>query len=1220
MAKRTAKKNAPTSAPSTRRATPSPKRSLSDTQALTAVPVHPASVYQTHLYNTYEATQRGIRPIRKLLVANRSEIAIRVFRACNEMGIVTVGIYSEEDKLALHRYKCDEAYQIGAGKGPITAYLGMDEIIQLALDKGVDAIHPGYGFLSENSEFASKVIAAGLIWVGPDPDVMGKVSDKVSARKLAMKLGLPVIPGTPGPVESLDHALKFARQCGYPVMIKASHGGGGRGIRVVNNDAELKELLPLAQREALNSFGSDECFIEKRVIKPKHLEVQILGDRHGNVIHLYERDCSIQRRHQKVIEFAPSLALNTEQRLRLCAMAVKFAKAAGYQNAGTVEFLMDPVTGEIYLIEMNTRIQVEHTVTEMVTGVDLVQAQIRVAEGYRLSDAQTRVPAQNEVRLDGFAIQARITTENPAKNFAPDYGRMTTYRSAAGFGIRLDGGTAFGGAVITPYYDSLLVKTTSFGHDFVEAAARLNRALSEFRIRGLSSNIPFLQNVLRHPDFLAGRCDTGFIEAHPDLFTWREPRDRANKLLNFLAEITVNGNPIVGEGLKAPVHAVTPVVPASPRESSSPRLKASDFCAPGIPAGTKQILEREGPEALAKWARSQKKLLVTDTTFRDAHQSLLATRMRSHDMLAIADYYARNCSDLFSLEMWGGATFDTAMRFLKECPWERLVRLREKIPNILFQMLVRGSSAVGYTNYPDNVVREFIRESAQAGMDIFRIFDCLNWLPGLEIAIDAVLKTDAICEAAICYTADVNDPSRPKYDLKYYVTMAKELVKRGTHIIGIKDMAGLCKPYAADKLVRALRDEVGVPVHFHTHDTCGTQGAAILKATEAGVDVADAAIASMSGLTSQPNLNTLVAQLRGGPRDTKLDLDSLNRIGDYFENVRKYYYPFESDMKAGTAEVYEHEMPGGQYTNLQQQAQSLGLEDRWEEIKREYRAVNFLFGDIVKVTPSSKVVGDMALFLVTNRLKSEDVLEKGKHLSFPESVVQFFQGHIGFPPGGFDPKLQAVILKDKKPLKKRAGALLEPVDLGGLQKKLASSFGPEISPRDALSAALYDKVFNDFAASRKQYGDPSPIPTKNFLFGMEIGEEIKVEIEAGKTLIVKLVSIANPAPDGTRKVYFELNGMPREAVIKDKLAKTVNTAKQKADSGNAHHVGAGMPGLVAEVKVSKGSEVKKNDVLLILEAMKMQVNVAAPKDGVIKDVPVKKGDIVEAGDLMVVFE
>ncbi|HYF48175.1 MAG TPA: pyruvate carboxylase [Planctomycetota bacterium] len=1168
---------------------------------------HPASVYQTHLMQTDQARGRGIRPIRKLLVANRSEIAIRVFRACNEMGIHTVGIYSNEDKLALHRYKCDEAYLIGEGKGPVAAYLGKEEIVKLALDKGVDAIHPGYGFLSENAEFARQVIDAGLIWVGPDPSVMGKVSDKVSARKLAMSLDLPVVPGTKEPVKNVDEALKFARNVGYPVMVKAAHGGGGRGIRAVANDAEMRDLLPLAQREALTAFGSDECFIEKRVVNPKHLEVQILGDRHGNVIHLFERDCSIQRRHQKVIEFAPSLALNNQQRHRLCDMAVKFARAAGYQNAGTVEFLMDPVSKEIYLIEMNTRIQVEHTVTEMVTGVDLVQAQIRIAEGYKLNDPQTRVPRQDEISLRGYAIQCRITTENPAKSFTPDYGRIGTYRSAAGFGIRLDAGTAFTGALITPYYDSLLVKVSSFGREFLESAARMHRALSEFRIRGLANNVPFLQNVLRHPDFLAGRCDTGFIDSHPELFKWREPRDRANKLLNFLAEVTVNGNSIVPEGMKAPKHI---------RGTPAPTVRE----AKQIPDGTRQILEREGPEGLSKWARSQKRLLVTDTTFRDAHQSLLATRMRSHDMLAVADFYARNCSGLFSMEMWGGATFDTAMRFLKEDPWDRLVQLRQKIPNILFQMLVRGSSAVGYTNYPDNVVKEFIKESAQAGMDIFRIFDALNWLPGMQVAIDAALKSGRICEAAICYTGDINDPTRSKYDLKYYVNMAKELVKRGTHILGIKDMAGLCKPYAAAKLVKALREEVGVPVHFHTHDTSGTQATAIAKAADAGVDIADMAVASMSGLTSQPNLNSIVAFMRDSDRDTGLDVESFNKIADYFEDVRKYYYPFESDMKAGTAEVWYHEMPGGQYTNLQQQAQSMGLESQWEEIKRQYRAVNFLFGDIVKVTPSSKIVGDMALFLVSNRLKAEDVLEKGKHISFPESVVQFFEGHIGFPPGGFDKKLQKVILKDRKPLTKRAGATLKPVDFDALRENLDKKFQAEITHRDAISAALYDKVFDEFAANRDKFADVSPIPTKNFLYGMDVDEEIAVEIEPGKTLIVKLISVAAPGPDGTRKVYFELNGSPRDTTVRDKKAKTTQKVKQKAEAGNLHHVGATMPGLIADVKVSKGSEVKKGDILMVLEAMKMQVNVAAPKDGIIREVPMAKGNIVESGDLLVVFE
>jgi len=1192
-------------------------------QSRVALLSHPVLAAHTEL-STAELKRRGLRPIKRLLVANRSEIAIRVFRACTEMGIGTVGIYSQEDKLALHRYKCDEAYLMGAGKGPVAAYLGMEEIIHLANEKHVDAIHPGYGFLSENADFAEKVIRAGLLWVGPKPEQMRKVSDKVSARKLAVKLGLPVIPGTADPVRDAQEAAHVAREFGYPVMVKASHGGGGRGIRLVKNDAEMKELFPLAQAEALTAFGKSECYIEKCILQPKHLEVQILGDAHGNVRHLFERDCSIQRRHQKVIEFAPSLALNESRRQELCGMAVRFAQAANYENAGTVEFLMDP-QGQLYLIEMNSRIQVEHTVTEMITGVDLVQAQIRIAEGYKLSDPQVRVPPQDELRHHGFAIQCRITTENPAKNFAPDYGRIGTYRSAAGFGLRLDGGTAFGGALITPYYDSLLVKVTTLGTDYVEAAARMFRGLSEFRIRGLATNIPFLMNVVRHPTFLEGKCNTGFIAAHPELFQWREPRDRANKILRFLAEITVNGNPIVAEGLKAPAHVKPPLapvwLPGVTREQDPHVLRSKEHVAghKSIPAGTKQILEARGPVGLAQWVLAQKRLLVTDTTFRDAHQSLLATRMRSYDMLAVADYYAHACSGLFSLEMWGGATFDCAMRFLKEDPWERLVQLRTKIPNILLQMLVRGSSAVGYTNYPDNVVKAFIKESAQAGMDVFRIFDALNWVPGMEVAIDAALESGKVCEAAICYTGDLFDTTRSKYDLKYYVKLAKELEKRGTHILGIKDMAGLCKPYAAAQLVKALRDEIGIPIHFHTHDTSGVQAAAVLKASEAHVHIADLAMASMSGLTSQPNLNSLVAVLRDSPRDTGLDLVACNRIADYFETVRKFYYPFESDMRAGTAEVWYHEMPGGQYTNLQAQAASMGLENKWEEIKKQYRAVNFLFGDIVKVTPSSKIVGDLALFLVSNNLTAKDVLTKGQHLSFPESVIQFFQGHIGFPPGGFDKKLQHIILKNRKPLSQRAGKLLKPVKLHALRQKLSQLFSTEVSERDAIAAALYDKVFDEFAAARDKFGDVSPVPTKNFLFGMELEEEILVEIEPGKTLIIKLLNLSPPAKDGTRKVYFELNGSPRDISVRDQSAKATVQERAKAEQGNLHHLGASLPGIVADVKVSKGTEVKPGEVLLVLEAMKMQVNVTAPGSRVVAQVPVQKGDTVEAGDLLVVF-
>jgi len=1168
---------------------------------------HRASVFQRAARSEDELSRRGIRPIRRLLVANRSEIAIRVFRACNELGVETIGVYSAEDRLALHRYKCDEAYQIGAGKGPVAAYLGMDEIVALAVEKKADAVHPGYGFLSENPDFAEKVERAGLIWVGPPPAVMRKVSSKLSSRALAKSLGIPVIPGTDGPVPNVEEARAFAAASGYPIMIKAARGGGGRGIRIADDEAALVRLFPLAREEALLAFGSDEVFLERRLLSPKHLEVQVLGDAHGGLIHLYERDCSVQRRHQKVIETAPGF-LSDAERAGLCDMAVRFAREAGYRNAGTVEFLRDR-SGDTFLIEMNARIQVEHTVTEMVTGVDLVQAQIRVAEGYALGDSDARLPSQDQVRLNGAAVQCRITTENPLKGFAPDYGRITTFREGAGFGIRLDGGTAFAGAVITPYYDSLLVKVSAHGRDHVEAAARAHRALDEFRIRGVSTNGRFIMNVLAHPTFLSGGCDTGFIEANPELFTWKEPRDRATRLLAFLADVTVNGNPIVPEGARPPEPARTPAAPRPTPEERKARA---------LPSGARAILFREGPQGLARWAREEKRLLVTDTTFRDAHQSLLATRLRTHDMLSVADVYAKRLAGLFSLEMWGGATFDTALRFLKEDPWARLAELRTRIPNILFQMLLRGGSAVGYASYPDGLVRDFVRESAMAGIDIFRVFDALNWVPGMEVAIDAVLESGKVCEAAICYTGDLFDERRPKYDLRYYVALAKDLASRGVHFIAVKDMAGLLKPYAAARLVTALREETGLPVALHTHETAGAQAATIIKAAEAGADIVDLAVASMSGLTSQPNMNALVAAMEDHPeRRTGLDRATLDQVSAYFADVRRLYRPFESDTRAGDPELYAHEMPGGQVTNLREQARSLGLEPRWEEVKRLYRDVNFLFGDIVKVTPSSKVVGDMALFLASNNLRAEDVTTRGKHLSFPESVVQLLEGRIGFPPGGFDPELTSVVLRGRAPLTERAGKGMAPIDLEALRETLAARHGPSIDARDALSSALFGKVFDEFAEARLKWGDISKVPTASFLYGMAVDEEVQVDIEAGKTLIVKLVSIGEPAQDGMRKVYFELNGTPREVVVKDRRAKAVRAERRRADAANPRHVGAGMPGLVAELKAATGLEVKAGEVLLVLEAMKMQVNVAAPADGIVRAVAVARGDVVEAGDLLV---
>jgi pyruvate carboxylase len=1168
---------------------------------------HPGAAFQRAARAEDELSRRGIRPIRRLLVANRSEIAIRVFRAANELGIRTIGVYSAEDRLALHRYKCDEAYLLGRERGPVGAYLAMDEIVALALEKRADAVHPGYGFLSENPDFAEKVTAAGLIWIGPPPAVMRKVSSKVTARALARSLGIPVVPGSEGPVGSLDDALVFAAAAGFPVMVKAARGGGGRGIRVAEDERALREVYPLARKEAAAAFGSDEVFLERRLLAPKHLEVQVLGDRHGGLVHLFERDCSVQRRHQKVVEVAPS-GLPAEERARLCDHAVRFARAAGYENAGTVEFLRDR-SGETFLIEMNARIQVEHTVTEAVTGVDLVQAQIRVAEGYRIGDDDARLPRQEGVRLAGAAVQCRITTENPLRGFAPDYGRITTFREAAGMGVRLDAGTAFVGAVIVPYYDSLLVKVTAHGRDLVEAAARAHRALDEFRVRGVATNGRFLMNVLGHPTFLAGACDTGFIEANPDLFSWREPRDRATRLLAFLGDVTVNGNPIVPEGARPPEGARVP---------AAPRLTPEERKARGFPSGTRAVLGREGPAGLARWAREQKRLLVTDTTFRDAHQSLLATRMRTFDMVAVADVYARKLPQLFSLEMWGGATFDAALRFLSEDPWARIAELRSRIPNILFQMLVRGGSAVGYASYPDDLVRAFIREAAVAGIDVFRIFDSLNWVPGMDVAIEAALESGKVCEAAICYTADLHDARRPKYDLAYYVSLAKELARRGVHFLAVKDMAGLCKPYAAAALVEALREETGLPVHFHTHDTAGGQAAAIVKAAEAGADVVDLAIGSMSGLTSQPSMNALVAAMQdAGERATGLDLETLNRVSSYFEDVRRLYRPFESDMRAGDAEVYAHEMPGGQVTNLRAQARSLGLEHRFDDVKRLYRDVNFLLGDIVKVTPSSKVVGDMALFLASNGLEAADVLARGRHLSFPESVVQLLEGRIGLPPGGFDPALVDVVLKGRAPLTERAGKSLPPVDLDALEADLRARYGPEADRKDALSAALFGKVFDDFAAARARWGDVSKVPTRSFLYGMAVDEEILVDIEPGKTLIVKLVSVGEPQEDGTRKVYFELNGSPREVVVRDRRAKATRPARRKADPANPRQVGAGMPGLVAELRCGLGVEVRAGEPLLVLEAMKMQVNVAAPIAGVVRALGVAKGDVVDAGDLLV---
>jgi pyruvate carboxylase len=1142
------------------------------------------------------------RPFRKLIVANRGEIAIRVFRAATELGVSTVAIFSEEDKLSLHRYKADESYQVGRGKGPVAAYLAVDEIVDLAKSIGVDALHPGYGFLSERAELAEACQAAGIAFVGPPPSVLRKAGDKVEARKIAVALGIPVIPGTREPVANLDEALKAARALGFPVMVKAAHGGGGRGIRACRDAQELRDAFALAQREAQQAFGSGELFIEKTLIEPRHLEVQVLADHHGSFIHLFERDCSIQRRHQKVIEIAPASNVSPALRARLCDMALELARELEYRNAGTVEFLVD-ASESPYFLEINPRVQVEHTVTEVVTGIDIVQAQICIAAGWRLDDPLPAIPPQDKITTRGHAIQCRITTENPAHGFSPEYGKITTYRSAVGFGVRLDAGSAFTGAVVTPYYDSLLVKVTSWGNDLQGACRRMLRTLAEFRVRGLSTNIPFLANVIGHPEFQAGRSHVGFIDSHPELFRFPKRRDRATKLIRFLGEIKVHGNPIAGKGLEAP-RGVQPVVPSF--SASEP-----------IPSGTRQLLEERGPEGFARWMSREKRLLITDTTFRDAHQSLLATRMRTLDLLRVARAYAHLVPDLFSMEMWGGATFDTAMRFLREDPWERLAALREAVPNILLQMLIRGANAVGYSNYPPNVVRAFIQEAAGAGIDLFRIFDSLNYVPAMTTAIAAVRGAGRLAEAAICYTGDILDPRRQRYSLKYYVGLAKELERRGAHILGIKDMAGLCKPYAAGLLVKELKREVGIPIHFHTHDTSGIQAASILKACEAGVDAVDLAIASMSGCTSQVNLNSMVAVLQSQPRSPGLDLASLNQISDYFEEVRKWYYPFESELRAGTSEVYEHEMPGGQYSNLKQQAAALGLAGKWSEVKRAYSQANLLLGDLVKVTPSSKIVGDFALFMVSNNLTPEDILSGNGSLSFPDSVIGFFEGKIGKPPFGFPARLRRIVLRGKRPA---AAGRPRPIDLARTARELSQKIHREPSRRELLSYLMYPQVFLEYDRERNSYSDVEVVPTKAFLFGPEIAEEIEVDIETGKRVILKLLSVGEPGPDGIRKLVFEVNGVPREIEIEDRKFTKKVVSRRKATPGDLHQLAATLQGVVAEVRAAPRKAVAEGEVLLLIEAMKMQVSVTAPFARVVKEVFVEKGARVEPGDLLLTFE
>ena len=1150
--------------------------------------------------------------MQKLLVANRSEIAIRIFRAATELGLGTVAVYTFEDRFSLHRFKADEAYLIGPAEGgaPVKGYLDILALIAIAKAHGADAIHPGYGFLAENADLSRACQENGITFVGPTPELLAEFGDKTAAKRLAKQANVPTLPGTEHGLSDPKQISAAAKEIGFPIIVKASFGGGGRGMRVVKSAGELMPLLEEAQREAGAAFGRGEVFVERFIGRAKHIEVQILGDQHGNLVHLWERDCSVQRRHQKVVEIAPSINLPLSLRQEICESAVRLCKAANYQNAGTVEFLLDLDRHEFFFIEVNPRIQVEHTVTEVVTGIDQVKSQILVAQGFKLHEAPLNIPPQEKIQTNGCAIQCRITTEDPENNFIPDYGRLTTYRSPGGFAVRLDGGNGFGGAVITPYFDSLLVKVTTWGATFQESILRMDRALREFRVRGVKTNIPFLENLLAHPQFVSGDANTTFIDNTPELFRFRARRDRATKILAYLGDVIINGRPDVKGKVVANREFPEPVVPAYKKGTPPP---------PGL---RNKLLEM-GPEKFCHWVREQKKLLFTDTTIRDAHQSLLATRVRTYDILNVADAVAHLVPDLFSLEMWGGATFDTSMRFLQEDPWDRLDQLRARIPNIPFQMLLRASNAVGYTNYPDNAVVEFTKAAGAHGIDVFRIFDSLNWAANMKVAIEAVRgQTSAICEAAICYTGDILDPKRTKYSLKYYVELARELVKMGTHVLGIKDMAGLCKPYAAYALVKALKEEVGVPIHFHTHDTSGINASTLLRAADAGVDVVDSALSSMSGMTSQPNLNSLVAALQHTERDSGLDLDALNRLSDYWEAVREHYYPFEEGMKAPTSEVYHHEMPGGQYTNLRQQAKSLGLDGRWRDIADAYAQVNQLFGDIVKVTPSSKVVGDLALFMVTNGLSAMDVLTPDRKLNFPRSVVEMMQGQLGQPEGGWPKVLQKIILDSAgaKAAKGRPGEKLPPVDFTAIKKKLEAETGHEVRDVDVLSYVMYPQVYLDYDKHLKLYDNTSVIPTSAFFYGLQSGEEISVEIEPGKVLILRYLTFGEPHEDGTRTVFFELNGQPREVNVPDRALEGNLHKQPKADPDDPAHIAAPMPGKVATVAVKKGQAVKEGERLLSIEAMKMETAVYSPRAAKIADVLVKPGAIVSARDLLIVLE
>ena len=1148
--------------------------------------------------------------ITKILVANRSEIAIRVFRAANELGIKTVAIWAEEDKLALHRFKADESYQIGRGPhlardlGPIESYLSIDEVIRVAKLSGADAIHPGYGLLSESPEFVDACHEAGIIFIGPTGDTMRRLGNKVAARNLAVEIGVPVVPATDPLPEDEAEIRRLADEIGYPVMLKASWGGGGRGMRAIRDPKDLIREVTEAKREAKAAFGKDEVYLEKLVERARHVESQILGDTHGNVVHLFERDCSVQRRNQKVVERAPAPYLNEAQRQELAGYSTKIAEATRYIGAGTVEYLMDMDTGKFYFIEVNPRIQVEHTVTEVVTGIDIVKAQIHILEGAAIGTPESGVPRQEDIRLNGHALQCRITTEDPEHNFIPDYGRITAYRVATGFGIRLDGGTAYSGAVITRFYDPLLEKVTAWAPNPDDAIDRMDRALREFRIRGVATNLTFLEAIISHPKFRGNSYTTRFIDTTPELFQQVKRQDRATKLLTYLADVTVNGHPEAKGRPKPKADAAKPVIP---------------YIDVPVKPGTKQKLDELGPKKFAEWVRGEKRVLMTDTTMRDGHQSLLATRVRTYDIARIAGTYAKALPELFSLECWGGATFDVSMRFLTEDPWERLAKVREGAPNLLLQMLLRGANGVGYKNYPDNVVKYFVRQAAKGGIDVFRVFDCLNWVDNMRVSMEAVAEENKICEAAICYTGDILNSARPKYDLKYYTALAADLEKAGAHMIAVKDMAGLLKPSAATVLFKALREATDLPIHFHTHDTSGIAAATVLAAVDAGADVVDAAMDAFSGNTSQPCLGSIVEALKGSERDPGLDPEWIRRISFYWEAVRNQYAAFESDLKGPASEVYLHEMPGGQFTNLKEQARSLGLETRWHQVAQAYADANQMFGDIVKVTPSSKVVGDMALMMVSQDLTVADVENPAKDIAFPESVVSMLKGDLGQPPGGWPKALQAKALKGEAPYTAVPGSLLPPADLAAERKAIETKLEREVSDFEFASYLMYPKVFTDYALAADTYGPVSVLPTPAYFYGLSASEELAPELEKGVSLVILHQAKSEPDEQAMVKVFFELNGQPRLIKVPDRNRAASSAVRRKADVGNAAHIGAPMPGVVSTVAVTEGQSVKAGDVLLSIEAMKMETALHAEKDGTIAEVLVRTGDQIDAKDLLVVY-